>query len=158
MLAIYEMAADRIEAVRSTSFEVERLRERADLQRLLRDHVEVVASDAMVLTEEFGDWEESRRRIDLLCLVKDANILVVELKRTDDGGHMELQAVRYAAMVSAMTFDQVVATHETYLSKRGIERSSREAILHFLGWEEPHEPELAKTSASSSSPRGSRRS
>ena len=54
----------------------------------------------MVLAEEFGEWEASRRRIDLLVLDKDANLVVVELKRTDDGGHMELQALRYAAMVS----------------------------------------------------------
>jgi hypothetical protein len=39
------------------------------------------------------------------------SLVVVELKRTDDGGHMELQAVRYAAMVSSMTFDQLVGAH-----------------------------------------------
>ena len=27
-----------------------------------------------------------------------ARLVVVELKRTDDGGHLELQALRYAAM------------------------------------------------------------
>lgn len=58
----------------------------------------------MVLAEEFGDWEESRRRIDILCLDSDARLIVVELKRTEDGGHMELQALRYASMVSRMTF------------------------------------------------------
>jgi len=31
------------------------------------------------------------------------------LKRTEDGGHLELQAIRYAAMVSTMTFDQAVS-------------------------------------------------
>ena len=64
----------------------------------------------MVLAEEFSDWADSTRRIDLLCLDDDANLVVVELKRTEDGGHMELQALRYAAMVSAMTFDQAVET------------------------------------------------
>ena len=54
----------------------------------------------MVLAEEFGDWEDSRRRIDLLCLDPNAQLIVVELKRTVDGGHMELQALRYSAMVS----------------------------------------------------------
>ena len=48
----------------------------------------------MVLAEEFGDWQDSRRRIDLLCLDRDAGLVVVELKRTEDGGHMELQAIR----------------------------------------------------------------
>jgi hypothetical protein len=35
----------------------------------------------------------------------------VELKR-EDSSHMELQAVRYAAMVSAMTFGHVVSTFQ----------------------------------------------
>jgi hypothetical protein len=34
----------------------------------------------------------------------------MELKRTEDGGHMELQVIRYAAMVSKMTFDKVVGS------------------------------------------------
>jgi hypothetical protein len=42
-----------------------------------------------VLAEEFSDWEDSWRSIDLLCLYKRANLVVVELKRTEDGEHME---------------------------------------------------------------------
>jgi hypothetical protein len=38
---------------------------------------------------------------------------VTALKRTEDGGHMELQALRHAAMVSTMTFDQLVETTPT---------------------------------------------
>ena len=55
--------------------------------------------ETLVISEEFGEWEESRRRIDLLGLDKDANLVVIELKRTEDG---ELQSIRYAAMVSTM--------------------------------------------------------
>ena len=36
----------------------------------------------------------------------DANLVVVELKRTEDGGLMDLQALRYAAMISAMPFER----------------------------------------------------
>lgn len=54
--------------------------------------------------------EDSNRRIDLLCLDKQASLVVVELKRTDDGGHMELQAIRYAAMISPMTFSEMIET------------------------------------------------
>jgi len=45
--------------------------------------------------------------------------VVIELKRTEDGGHMELQAIRYAAMVSAMTFDGAVEIYGRYLRERG---------------------------------------
>lgn len=44
-------------------------------------------------------------------------MVVVELKRSHDGGHMELQALRYAAMVSAMTFDGLVDVFKRHLSR-----------------------------------------
>ena len=45
-----------------------------NLQRLLRDQVEVVAPDTMVVAEEFDSFEDSRRCIDLLALDRDANV------------------------------------------------------------------------------------
>jgi hypothetical protein len=93
----------------------------------------------MVLAEEFCSWDDSRRRIDLLGLDRNANLVVVELKRSDDGGHMDLQAVRYAAMVSTMTFDQAVAAHSGYLTAVGRQEDARTAILEFLGWDDAND-------------------
>lgn len=75
---------------------------------LLKQHVEVIAPDTLIIAEEFCEWDESKRRIDLLGPDRDANLVVIELKRTEDGGHMELQAILYAATVSAMTFSKAV--------------------------------------------------
>ncbi len=139
-MALYEVRADRLEAVKGTSFAAQKLQERADLQRLLQDQIEVIVPDAMVLAEEFGDWEDSRRRIDLLCLDKEARLVVVELKRGEDGGHMDLQALRYAAMVSALTFERAVQAYEDYRRKRGDEQvDGRSALLDFLDLSEPDE-------------------
>ncbi len=44
--------------------------ERADLQRLLRDDISALDEDLLVIAEEFGGWEDARRRIDLLALDK----------------------------------------------------------------------------------------
>src|SRR5690606_21638779 len=103
-MAIFEMTQAGLAPVAETRFDAEGLRERADLQRLVRENISILEDGLMVVAEEFGEWMDSSRRIDLLCLDTDANLVVVELKRTNDGGHMELQAIRYAAMVSAMTF------------------------------------------------------
>ena len=75
--------------------------------------------------------------IDLLGIDKDANLVVIELKVTEDGGHMELQAIRYAAMVSAMTFDRAVSAYGDYVGRVGQNVVARESILDFLGWDEP---------------------
>src|SRR3954454_16860116 len=115
-MPIFEITPSAIRKLSETTFSAAGIRERADLQRLLRSNVEVISPDTLVISEEFGDWEDSRRRIDLLGLDRDANLVVIELKRTEDGGHMDLQAIRYAAMVSTMTFEKVVDLYAAYLS------------------------------------------
>jgi hypothetical protein len=144
-MPIYEFGEFGISRVEETTFSLSGLQERRDLQRLLRDHVEVISPETLVISEEFGDWEDSRRRIDLLGIDTDANLVVIELKRTEDGGHMELQAIRYAAMVSTMTFDQAADVFGRYLKKAGKEdEDPRVTMLKFLDWEEPDEDQFAQ--------------
>ncbi len=119
-MPLFEMTREDLVECRPASFAHLEIREREGLQHVLRDHIGVLGDDLLVISEEYGDWEDARRRIDLLALDKQRRLVVIELKRTDSGGHMELQAIRYAAMVSAMTFDQVVAAHEDYLARRGL--------------------------------------
>jgi hypothetical protein len=139
-MAIYQITDEGFNRLAETSFNAEKIYERKDLQRLLKSNIEVLSPDLKVIAEEFGEWADSNRRIDLLCLDKDANLVVVEIKRTDDGGHMELQAIRYAAMVSAMTFKQLVDVHAKFLrlSDNTGDEAER-AILDFLGWDELNE-------------------
>jgi hypothetical protein len=144
-MPIYEFAPDRILSIQQTTFGAMQLHERRDLQRLLRENIEVIAPGTLIIAEEYGEWDDSRRRIDLLGVDRDANLVVIELKRTEDGGHMELQAIRYAAMVSTMTFDHAVAGFDRYLRQIGKEDSdARGELLAFLGWEEPDHDHFAQ--------------
>jgi hypothetical protein len=137
-MAIHELTHDHLTPLKTATFASLNIHERKDLQRILRMHVEAIAPDTFVIAEEFSDWEDSSRSIDLLCLDKQGNLVVIELKRTEDGGHMELQAIRYAAMVSKMTFADAVSAHAKFLAKIGGNPSEAEnAILNFLGWDEP---------------------
>lgn len=112
--------------------------ERRDLQPLLRDKPEAIDSNLMIISEEFSDWEESHRRIDLLGLDRQGKLVVIELKRVEDGGHMELQALRYAAMVSSMNFEQIVGTYERFLICQGkAGEQARKEILDFLNAQDP---------------------
>jgi hypothetical protein len=142
---IYEFAKSGIVALEPVKFSSVNLQERRDLQRLLRENIEAIATDTLVISEEFGEWEDSRRRIDLLGVDTDANLVVVELKRTEDGGHMELQAIRYASMISTMTFDRAVDVFAEYLKVIGkIDQDARTILLDFLGWEEPDEDQFGQ--------------
>jgi hypothetical protein len=115
-MTLFEMTTDALVAVPPTDFATEQIWERRDLQRLLRDNIATIDDGLLVVAEEFGDFEGSDRRIDLLCVDREGRLVVVELKRTRDGGHMELQALRYAAMVSSMTFEHLVGVYERFLA------------------------------------------
>ena len=142
-MPIFEYTANKLEELSATRFDELGIREREDLQRLLRDQIEVIEPDLLIIGEEFSEWDESRRRIDLLAIDASANLVVIELKRTEDGGHMELQAVRYAAMVSTMTFDRAVSVYSAYIARRGLDLDAEASLIDFLGWDEPDEDKFA---------------
>lgn len=144
-MPIYEITTEKINPLPDTTFRDVGIHERRDLQRLLRDNISVIAPNTLIIAEEFGEWDESRRRIDLLGIDREANLVVIELKRTEDGGYMELQAIRYAAMVSTITFEQVVDAFERYLIRIGEEDTdARAKLLGFLEWSEPDDKVFAQ--------------
>ena len=133
-MAIYKMVGDKgkLEEVPHTSFGQEGVLERSDLQRMLRDQPEVLEEGLFIITEEFSNWEGSGRSIDLLGLDATGRLVVIELKRGGTGEHMDLQAIRYAAMVSTITLQQAIDAHQSYLRRRGIEEDADERITEHL--------------------------
>jgi len=55
------------------------VRERSDLQRLLREHVHIVAPETLIIAEEFGSWDASYRRIDCLASTGTADWTAYDL-------------------------------------------------------------------------------
>lgn len=144
-MTVYEMEKDKIQPLQKATFSQLGITERQGLQRLLREKIEVIAPGTLVISEEFGSWDNSLRRIDLLGIDKEANLVVIELKRTEDGGHMDLQALRYASMVSTMTYDQAVTAFSGYLKNLGDDpQTAEERILKFLQWDTPDHDAFAQ--------------
>jgi len=114
-MVLYDLTDGTLRAVAKSSFAAEGIWERRDLQRALREDIGLLGDDLLVVAEEFGEFEGGHRRIDLLCVDPTGQMVVVELKRTSDGGHSELQALRYAAMVSTMTFDDLERAYRRHL-------------------------------------------
>ena len=141
-MPLYTFKDKQIVPLENTNFGVERIREREDLQAALRDKIDVIAPDTLIISEEFSEWSEGARRIDLLGIDKQANLVVIELKRDETGAHMELQALRYAAMVSTLTFKKAVEIYQKYLKKREIDKDAEVDIINFMGWSDPLEEQF----------------
>jgi hypothetical protein len=110
-MVLFRVTDDALQRVPEITFALAELKERQDLQRLLRSRLDILGEDLMFVAEEYGAFDGSQRRIDLLAVDRTGQLVVIELKRTADGGHMDLQSLRYAAMVSTMTWDQLVGVY-----------------------------------------------
>ena len=136
-MSIYEITSEGFEKLQENSdFEISE----REIQNMLLDDISVIIPDPenspelRVIKDEFSKWKETDRRIDLLCVDSDANLVVVELKRKGDGGHMDLQSIRYSAMISNMTFDEAVDAYQEYLDKNNeLEKNAKSRLLEFLG-------------------------
>lgn len=132
-MGLVELNGGAMTAVSVTTFAAEHVLERQHLQAALRDNIALLDPELLVVAEEWGDFEGANRRIDLLCLDRQGYAVVVELKRTTDGGHMELQALRYAAMVSTMTSDDLERIFAEHLEKMGEDpESAGERLTEWL--------------------------
>jgi len=135
-MALYSFGKDGLTKIEMETMSNLKIRERQDLQDVLRSHIGAVAPDVLIISEEYTGWQDSKRRIDLLGIDRQGSIVVFELKRTTDGGHMDLQAIRYAAMVSALTFSEVVDVFEQFLKKHGRTGHAKDLILEHVNGDE----------------------
>ncbi len=108
------------------------LKERQHLQEWVLAHPSVLGEGVMVVTSEFGSWEGSggqkaSDRLDVLGLDAEGRPVVVELKRDIAPDTVDMQALKYAALVSRFTLDDLVAAHAQFLTARGTSCSREEA-------------------------------
>ena len=132
-VVLYNIANKEPHALEKTTFTLE------GLQEAIKKNIDIIAPDCLVISEEFSYWEDSRRRIDLLAIDKQANLVVIELKRDETGAHMELQALRYAAMIYTMSFAKACEYFQTYLKKQNRDADAKEKMrkkkyLNLLSW------------------------
>ena len=55
-MPIFELTESELRKIEETSISAVGTRERADLQRLLQNQIEIIAPDVLIIAEEFGEW------------------------------------------------------------------------------------------------------
>jgi hypothetical protein len=109
------------------------LKEREHLQEWVIGHPEILGAGVMIVTFEFDRWKTTsgpppQDRLDILGLDETGHLVVAELKRGVAPDSVEMQAIKYAAMVSRFSLEALADRHAKYLSGRGQPCSSEEAL------------------------------
>lgn len=117
------------------------LRERRDLQEWVIAHPEILGSGVKVVTMEFDRWQSGAGqrhadRLDVLGIDTEGQLVLAELKRDRAPDTVQLQAIKYAAMVSRFTPTDLAAHHQRYLNSRGgdvSEEDARDLLIEHAG-------------------------
>jgi hypothetical protein len=140
MIFSISAALNKAEKIQSGTFVGLNIWERQHIEEWVRENPEILGEDLLVLTIEFDRFVNSSDRLDLLALDRDGNLVVVELKRDSAAGYADLQAIRYAAMVSSMTIDKLIpyytAYRQKYYSVQLSETDAKNQITAFIESEE----------------------
>jgi hypothetical protein len=124
------------------------LLERQHLQEWVIAHPEMLGEGIKIVAFEFGRWTSAgggleRDRLDVLALDKEGHLIVVELKRDKAPDTVDMQALKYAALVSRFTHDELARVHARYLSdRRGAPVDVETAAAELVEWAEITEETL----------------
>jgi len=127
----------KIDKVSSGSFIGLNIWERQHIEEWISQSPEMLGEDLLVVSTEFDRFEGAKDRLDVLAIDRKGNLVVIEVKRDSFAGYADLQAVRYAAMVSTMTIEKLLPYYISYQKKKlkeidVTEESSRSKILEFV--------------------------
>lgn len=116
MLFVISEDQKNVEGIEAESFGDLRIREER-IQEWIRVHPEILDEDLLIVSKEFDRFEGSRDRLDLLAIDREGHLVIVELKRDQFAAHADLQSIRYAAMISTFTVDELLPYYVEYHKK-----------------------------------------
>jgi alkylated DNA nucleotide flippase Atl1 len=130
---LFHVEGDRAVPATSITLAQAGLKERQHLQEWVLANPSMLGDDILIVTFEFDKWIDqggtaTKDRLDILGLDPSGTLVVAELKRDDAGGSVELQALRYAAMVSRFDEDLLAAAYRDHLHRLGEGVSDEEAL------------------------------
>jgi hypothetical protein len=94
-----------------------------DFEDWVEQAPELLGEELLIIGRQV-ELDDGKDRIDLLAIDKAGALVIIELKRDLLGGAADLQPLRYAALVSTWTHEQVRRHAEGYWSSTGQNRAT----------------------------------
>ena len=136
---VFTVVGNSATPVRSIPIQALGLTERAHLQEWVIAHPEIIGAGVLTIAFEFDRWTTSnglapKDRLDVLGLDRDGRLVVAELKRGQAPDTVDVQAIKYAAMVSRFTEETLADLYAEFLLKtEGSVLNETEALERLQG-------------------------
>ena len=88
------------------------------LERWIVENPDLVGEQLLILGHQLAEFEEDRDRLDILALDRSGEIVLVELKVSEDFRVTDLQALAYAGAYAKRSRYDVARTLQRHLQKR----------------------------------------
>ena len=122
----YSKSTRKIKDCEITTFSENMIMELNDMEEWVLTNRKLLLEELLPVTKEYDGFDKTNERLDILAIDKAEKLVVIELKRDDSGKNVALQAIKYAAYCSTLTFQDVVQLRKNYLSRSGIDITSEE--------------------------------
>lgn len=106
--------------------------EREHLQEWLANEPMALGEELLIIQKEFDGFDDTRERLDLLALDKDANLVIIENKLDDSGRDVIWQALKYASYCSSLSKAQVIEVYQQYLNRCCSAGDAQALLCEFL--------------------------
>lgn len=105
------------EKIQEVTFESLGITERYDIQEWVAKNPSILEYDSelLIIQKEFDGFEDTNRRLDLLALDSNGNLVIIENKRDDTGTDVTWQAINYASFCSTLTKQEIISIYRDYL-------------------------------------------
>jgi|ERR1035437_3672003 hypothetical protein len=99
------------------------IKERFDIEEWIEKTPNILGEDLLVIGKEM--ILPSGKRLDLLCVDKEANLVVIELKRDDSGSEVEWQAIKYTSYCSSFTPEEIYQYYAIYIQSSELDAQKK---------------------------------
>ena len=127
-----DKAANRIQPLTIKRFSDLGFQERDHLQEWLANEPLALGEELLIIQKEFDGFDDTKERLDLLALDKDANLVIIENKLDDSGRDVVWQALKYTSYCSSLKKTQVVDIFQKYLGRYCGDGDANGLLCEFL--------------------------
>ena len=127
---------DKASKITESGFNELHIWERQHIQEWVRTNPDILGEDLLIVSIEFDRFSNSDDRLDILALDRSGNLVIIELKRNSAARYADLQAIRYAAMVSSMAVElfmpYYISCRKRYYDETLSESEAQDQLIEFI--------------------------